>query len=441
VTASYAEDMALASTLLATATTDPAATSSATADQPASSAPTTDAAAPADGSGTPAPTDATAAPGATTPAESPAPTAAGGTPTDGTTTPADTATPTPGDTGGAAATTTPTGSPAPTDTATAAPTDPTSAAPTDTGTPTPTDTTATTTPAESPTPTGSDTASPSASATPTDSATPTATPTTSASPSPTPTSTTPTQTWLQGFPVNPKLVVRGMGFDTCAAPSLRSMYAWRPSVMNAIGIYVGGINRACPDGNLSASWVKTVRSWGYSFIPTYVGRQPPCTNRSWAKIDTRSGYAYAQGAAAGDDAVAKMRKFGFGRGNPVYLDIEYYSGDLTCTKAVRTFTIAFVRHLHAAGYVAGFYSTAASGVRDIAAFYGPTSYRDLPDALWFARWNNLANLDAKPYVADNLWPARRIKQYTGGHLVRINGVTINIDSDYLYGPVALPGSH
>src|SRR5581483_373627 len=47
----------------------------------------------------------------------------------------------------------------------------------------------------------------------------------------------------------------GLGFDTCTAPSLSALGAWLASPYRAVGIYVGGVNRACGDGNLSASWV------------------------------------------------------------------------------------------------------------------------------------------------------------------------------------------
>ncbi len=64
------------------------------------------------------------------------------------------------------------------------------------------------------------------------------------------------------------------GFDTCTAPSLPAMQAWR-SAYSVVGIYIGGLNRACDQSNLSVPWVRQVRAMGWLLIPTYVGLQPP----------------------------------------------------------------------------------------------------------------------------------------------------------------------
>ncbi len=43
----------------------------------------------------------------------------------------------------------------------------------------------------------------------------------------------------------------GLGFDACAAPSSRAMAAWATSPYRAIGVYIGGANRACSQPNLT----------------------------------------------------------------------------------------------------------------------------------------------------------------------------------------------
>jgi hypothetical protein len=48
-------------------------------------------------------------------------------------------------------------------------------------------------------------------------------------------------------------VFTGYGFDACTAPSTAALTAWTASPYRAIGIYLGGVNRACKDGNLTAS--------------------------------------------------------------------------------------------------------------------------------------------------------------------------------------------
>src|SRR5438445_12869536 len=72
-------------------------------------------------------------------------------------------------------------------------------------------------------------------------------------------------------------VFTGEGFDTCHAPSVKTMAAWwKSSPYRAIGIYIGGPNRACGDGNLSNSWVHSVNAMGWHLVPIYVGQQAPC---------------------------------------------------------------------------------------------------------------------------------------------------------------------
>jgi len=59
-------------------------------------------------------------------------------------------------------------------------------------------------------------------------------------------------------------VFTGYGFDACTAPSIGALDAWTASPYRAVGIYIGGVNRACRDGNLSASWVATSLSMGWT---------------------------------------------------------------------------------------------------------------------------------------------------------------------------------
>lgn len=72
----------------------------------------------------------------------------------------------------------------------------------------------------------------------------------------------------------------GLAFDTCTAPTLAQMTAWKVSPYKAIGIYVGGVNRSCAQPQLTASWVSSVTRLGYRLIPIYMGYQAPCTFRA-----------------------------------------------------------------------------------------------------------------------------------------------------------------
>jgi hypothetical protein len=213
----------------------------------------------------------------------------------------------------------------------------------------------------------------------------------------------------------------GGGFDTCGAPSAGAMRAWLGSPFGAVGIYVGGANRACPDGNLSASWIVRVTAMGWSLMPIYVGLQAPCAYQGGlATIDP--GSAYAQGIQAADDAATRAQGLGLGPGSPLFFDMEAY--DPGCGSTVMTFLTAWNRQLHGRRYRSGVYSSANSAIRDLV---GDAVAR--PDAIWIARWDGVATT-GDTVVPDNLWSGhQRVKQYSGGHTETHGGVTIDIDSD------------
>ena len=47
----------------------------------------------------------------------------------------------------------------------------------------------------------------------------------------------------------------GYGFDACNAPKPATLQAWLASPYRALGIYIGGANRACANDQLSPDWV------------------------------------------------------------------------------------------------------------------------------------------------------------------------------------------
>jgi hypothetical protein len=228
-------------------------------------------------------------------------------------------------------------------------------------------------------------------------------------------------------------IFTGYGFESCTAPSLAALKAWNASPYRAVGIYLGGANRACADGNLSAAWVSSTLSLGWSLLPLYVGLQAPCVGQSGLKkISTSAATAAVQGGAAADDAIARAAGFGLPPGSPIYFDMEGYKGnDATCTKAVQSFIAAWHAELRAQGYVSGVYGSAASTIRDVAALGSAKT-----DNVWIANWNGVEDVFGDPYVSDALWPNhQRVHQYKGGHKETYGGVTINIDSDYVDGAV------
>ncbi len=227
-------------------------------------------------------------------------------------------------------------------------------------------------------------------------------------------------------------VFTGYGFDACTAPSTAALNAWSASPYRAVGIYLGGVNRACGDGNLNATWITSTLAAGWSLLPLYVGLQAPCVSGKLSKISSNLTTAGNQGRTAADDAVSLTGKFALPGGTPIYYDMEGYSTtNASCTKVVQAFVSAWVNELHAQGFVAGVYGSAASTIRDIA-----TLGSSLPDAAWIANWNGVEGVFGDPHVSDSIWANhQRVHQYKGGHKETWGGVSINIDSNYVDGPV------
>jgi hypothetical protein len=226
-------------------------------------------------------------------------------------------------------------------------------------------------------------------------------------------------------------IFTGFGFDACSAPSTSAMSAWGSSPYRAVGIYVGGVNAACSQPNLTAAWMSQESAAGWHMIPTYVGLQAPGAC-GCARISLNTTQAAAEGSAAAGDAVTHAQALGIGPGNPIYDDMEGYPRNSSNTAAVLAFVAGWTQELHALGYVSGVYSSGDSGIADLAAAYGSGS----PDDIWLARWND-QHSTSDPVVPSTEWANhQRLHQYAGAHNATYGGVTLNIDSNYLDGATA-----
>ncbi len=121
----------------------------------------------------------------------------------------------------------------------------------------------------------------------------------------------------------------------------------------------------------------------------------------------------------------------------LYADVEHYDRtDATCRTAVRRYVSAWTRRCTLRAYLAGVYVHQDSGLRDLAGTYNSTTYAR-PDAVWMARWDGKKSLTGWPTAPNSYWAYwQRAKQYRGDHNETWGGVTINIDSDVIKGPVA-----
>ena len=216
----------------------------------------------------------------------------------------------------------------------------------------------------------------------------------------------------------------GLGFDTCAAPSVGQMDAWLSSPYRALGIYIGGVNRTCRQDNLSASWVSQVENLGWRLAPIYKGLQSPCAdNKTQAMIDPSA--ARPQGTEAARDAVVQASALGLGQGSPIYYDIESYGPG--CSATVLAFVGAWTQELHAEGYLSGLYGSSSSAMADESTAWGTPGQ---VDEVWFARYSGVPNTFNDAYLPNERWADhQRMHQFLANQPETYGGVTLNIDRD------------
>jgi hypothetical protein len=234
-----------------------------------------------------------------------------------------------------------------------------------------------------------------------------------------------------------------LGFDNCAAPSVATMRAWwGTSPYTSYAPYLGGVNRACAQPNLTNSWVHEVAQQGWQLVPTWVGPQPSCSLiANTAKFSDNLDDAWWSGvreALAAADAAAKLDLLWLA---PIYYDMEPYLQGGACGAAAMTFMSAWTFTLHHIGYRSGFYGNLCFGLGDAAAAYDDTHYIRA-DAIWIANWNGTPNLygfGAPCPLPDTVWNDHaRIHQYLGGHDEVWNGQLLNVDVNVVDGPTAQP---
>jgi photosystem II stability/assembly factor-like uncharacterized protein len=237
-------------------------------------------------------------------------------------------------------------------------------------------------------------------------------------------------------------IARGPGFDACNLPSLAELATWySASPYRIVNLYIGGVLRYCSNENLKASTLSQLSAQGWTFIPTWVGPQAPCSVYR-SRFDSNPGAAYTQGIAEAEAALAAAKSLGLseadGSGTIIYYDMESFNAsDQSCIAAAQAFVAGWTSRLHERGSQSGLYGSACSPrIERYASIAAP------PDAVWVAQWNR-STFDPDMTVAgifcldDSLWArSQRIRQYTGGHDETWGGVTLNIDSNVVDGLVA-----
>ncbi|MGZ8745295.1 MAG: glycoside hydrolase domain-containing protein [Nocardioides sp.] len=251
----------------------------------------------------------------------------------------------------------------------------------------------------------------------------------------------------------------GYGFDQCLAPTQKAMNAWlKHSPFLSVGIYISGDSRACrSQPNLTQDWIGTQLRKGWRLLPITLGPQASCSTRfprygNDPTIKPKPGAsgkympARHQGRVEAASAVAAAKALGIVPGSTLWYDLEGFDHtNRHCRESALSFLSAWTTRLHELDYVSGVYSSVGSGIKalDDARAERPKAYV-MPDAIWLARWDGVANTSSS-YIREDGWrPGGRVKQYRGGHDETWGGVRINIDSNYLdlgKGSVAAPETH
>jgi hypothetical protein len=252
---------------------------------------------------------------------------------------------------------------------------------------------------------------------------------------------------------------RGYGFDQCLAPTQRAMDVWlNHSPFLSVGIYISGNSRACrSQPNLTPRWIAAQLRKGWRLLPITLGPQASCSDRFPRYDDDpviigrpgrRDNFPAArrQGRAEAAKAVSAAKALGIVPRSTLWYDLEAFDHtNRRCRESALAFLSAWTNKLHDLEYVSGVYSSAGSGIKvlDDARVERPGLYT-MPDMVWIARWDGVANTSTS-YVRDDGWrPGGRVKQYLGGHDETWGGVTINIDRNFLdvgRGSYAAPEVH
>lgn len=226
----------------------------------------------------------------------------------------------------------------------------------------------------------------------------------------------------------------GYGFDACSAPSQAQMDAWwESSPYAAVGVYIGGSNRLCPQPELTATWVKKQRRTGWLVLPIQVGPQAACSGYA-DRMSSDTAVAEQQGRAEAGKAIGNANALGITRGSTLYYDLEDFdTGPDDCRQPALAFLSGWTKALRAKGYESGVYSSIRAAIEklDYAHQVSTGSYA-MPDVIWFAWENGRADTADGGYVDTDLWDDHaRIHQYDLDARASYGGVTLDIDRNWV----------
>lgn len=227
----------------------------------------------------------------------------------------------------------------------------------------------------------------------------------------------------------------GFAFDACRAPSQSVMDRWRTSSpFTGVGIYLGGIHRACEQRHLTSSWVTNQIRNGWKLLPIWVGPQASCTGYDH-RITPRPGpdgqYSSARARATREAtlAVQRARSLRLPAGEMIFYDLEPFDvGRRHCRGSSLAFLDQWTRDVHRLGYRSGVYSHVNSGI-SLLSRVGSDYAR--PDAVWYA-WIDRVGTMPREHVADAAFMrTSRVHQYALDTRVEFGGIRMAVDWNFV----------
>ncbi|HWI42481.1 MAG TPA: glycoside hydrolase domain-containing protein [Nocardioides sp.] len=227
----------------------------------------------------------------------------------------------------------------------------------------------------------------------------------------------------------------GFAFDACRAPSQRVMDRWRTaSPFTGVGIYLGGIHRACEQRHLSPAWVTRQLRSGWKLLPIWVGPQASCTGYDH-RITGRPGrfgrYPAARARAVREARAATRtaRQLRLPAGEVLFYDIEPFDvRKRHCRGSSLAFLDQWTREVHRLGYRSGVYSHVNSAIALLSRTRG--SYAR-PDAVWYAWIDRVGSMPGEHVARPDFMRTSRVHQYALDTRVEFGGIRMAIDWNFV----------
>jgi hypothetical protein len=172
--------------------------------------------------------------------------------------------------------------------------------------------------------------------------------------------------------------IQYLGFDKSQIPTTTQMLDWwNNSPYYIYGFYLNGALSHSYQPDLTASWISTVRGYGWGLIPIWAGLQPPCacrygkgtypTCRTYPNVfSSDPAIAMTQGESEADAAYNSALSLNLD-GGIIYVDMEQFSS-AACGAAAQAFLSGWVQEMavDATSVAGGVYGSLSNAASDFA---------------------------------------------------------------------------